>query len=241
MCYKGSLVAEQRRIEDRVSRNFKKKIQYLPSHNINAFANPNVYIVAQDDANVIKEGVWGLVPDWKNNDPQDFLSGKQYTNNARGEDLYETRSFKNHVINERCWIIFDGFFEPHYYSSKSQQPYFCYIPDGNLVLNRQILTVAGIYSKIKNNYYVSLVTTEANDFFAEVHNKQKRMPLVLDTHLREEWISKNQSKSVILNLVKNGFTNEEFHAHPVSDLLYKGSNEESTILPIEQFKSNSLF
>ncbi|CAM4029138.1 SOS response-associated peptidase [Gillisia hiemivivida] len=241
MCYKGSIAAEERRIEDRISRNFKKKVQYTPSYNINAFANPKVYIVAQDEPNVIKEAIWGLVPDWKKNDSQGFLSGKQYTNNARGEDLYETKSFKDHVINERCWILFDGFFEPHYYSSKIQQPYFCYIPDGNSVFDREILTIAGIYSKIHDDYYVSLVTTEANNFFAEIHNKQKRMPLVLDPRLREEWILMDQSKSVISDLVKKGFISDEFRAHPVSNQLYKGSNDESTIQAVEPFQSTSLF
>jgi putative SOS response-associated peptidase YedK len=241
MCYKGSIAAEKRKIQDRISRNFKKEIEYTPSYHLNAFANPNIYIVTQEEPDVIQEGIWGLIPDWKKNDPNGFLSGKQYTNNARGEDLYETKSFKDHVINERCWILFDGFFEPHYYSAKTQQPYFCYIPDGKSFLDREILSIAGVYSKIQDDYYVSLVTTEANDFFAEVHNKQKRMPLVLDPNLREEWISKNQSKSVISDLVNKGFINAEFHAHPVSNQLYKGSNEESTIQPVEPFKANSLF
>ncbi len=241
MCYKGSIAAEERKIQDRISRKFKKGIKYTPSYHLNAFANPNLYIVAQDEPDVIQEAVWGLVPDWKKNDPNGFLSGKQYTNNARGEDLYETKSFKDHVINERCWILFDGFFEPHYYSSKIQQPYFCYIPDGESFLERDILSIAGIYSKIQEEYYVSLVTTEANDFFAEIHNKQKRMPLVLDPHLREEWISKNQSKSVISNLVKKGFTSGEFRDHPVSNQLYKGGNDESTIQPVDPFQATSLF
>lgn len=241
MCYKGSIAAEQRRIEDRVSRNFKKKTQFLPSYNIDAFANSDIYIVTQDEPGLIQKGVWGLVPDWVKNDPEGFLSGKQYTNNARGEDLFKTKSYKDHVINERCWIIFDGFYEPHYYTSKIQQPYFCYIPRKEILTEREVFVIAGIYSKIQDTYYVSLVTTEANDFFSEVHNKQKRMPLVLDTHLREDWISKDQSKSVISDLVKEGFTSEEFRAHPVSNQLYKGSNSESTILPIEPYTPQSLF
>ncbi|RKS53209.1 putative SOS response-associated peptidase YedK [Gillisia mitskevichiae] len=241
MCYKGSIAAEERRIQDRVSRNFKDKIKYTPSYNINAFANPQIYIVAQDDPDVINLGVWGLVPNWKTNDPKGFLSKKQYTNNARGEDLYETPSYKDHVVNERCWILFDGFFEPHYHSPKIQQPYFCYIPEGRSISKRQILTIAGIYSKIQDEYYVSLITTEANDFFSEIHNKQKRMPLVLDTSLREKWLLKDQPKTMILDLVANGFTKDKFYAHPVSNQLYKGSNEESTIRAVEPFQSPSLF
>lgn len=241
MCYKGSIAAEERKIQDRISRKFKKGVKYTPSFHLNAFANPHLYIVAQDEPNLIQEGIWGLVPDWKKHDPQGYLSGKQYTNNARGEDLFETKSYKDHVINERCWILLDGFFEPHYYSSKVQQPFYCYIPEDNSYLDREVLSIAGIYSKVKDDYYVSLVTTEANDFFAEVHNKQKRMPLVLDPQLREEWIAKGQSKSVILDLVEKGFISKEFRAHPVSNELYKGSNDKTTIMPVEPLESNSLF
>jgi putative SOS response-associated peptidase YedK len=241
MCYKASITSKEKKIQDKLSKKFKKELEYIPSYHLNAFANPDIYIVTQDDPEVIQKGVWGLVPNWQKHDPNGYLSGKQYTNNARGEDLYETKSFKDHVINERCWILFDGFFEPHYYSAKVQQPNFCYIPDGNSYLDRGILSIAGIYSKIQDEYYVSLVTTEANDFFAEIHNKQKRMPLVLDPNLREEWISTNQSKSVISDLVKKGFTSEQFDAHPVSNLLYKGSNDESTIQPVEPLQPNTLF
>ncbi|WP_051199729.1 SOS response-associated peptidase [Christiangramia echinicola] len=225
MCYKGSISKEEAKIDYLQKQQDKSKKIRIPhkSYHFNAFSNPIINIVAQDEPNIISEATWGLIPFWGMSDPKKFLSGKQYTNNARGEDLYETKSYKNYVPKHRCVILFDGFFEPHHYDKKQNQPYFCYIPetsDGDYK-NRELLSIGGIYSIVDDHYYVSLVTTEANDFFAEVHNNKKRMPLVLDNNLVKEWISPDQSKSVIDDLVRTGFTSKEFKAHPVSSDIYK--------------------
>lgn len=241
MCYKGSISAEERRIEDRIKRNFKEKITYAPTFHINAFSNPNIYIVTQDEPAVINKGIWGLVPIWKQNDPEGFLSGKQYTNNARGESIFETKSFKNHVLENRCWILFDGFYEPHYVNAKDFQHYFCYLPEKDSYLERKILRIGGIYSKIEGKYYVSLITIEANSFFSEIHNKKKRMPFVLEDTISQQWIAPNQGEVDLKNLIHTGFTKDSFKAHPVSKIALNGNDNKKMIQPIDEFVQHSLF
>ncbi|APU67665.1 MULTISPECIES: SOS response-associated peptidase [Christiangramia] len=222
MCYKGSISKEERKLMGYGNKGKKGIRTIQPSYNVNAFSNPAIPIVAQDSPDYITTATWGLVPFWGKRDPEKFLKDSKYTLNARGEDFWETKSYKPYVQEGRCVILFDGFYEPHTFSSNKKQPFYCYVPnDAGDYNSRSILPIAGIYSIMDDEYYVSLVTTEANDFFAKVHNVKKRMPLVLDDKLVEEWIKPEQSKSVIDDLVRKGFTSKEFHAHAVSNDIYK--------------------
>lgn len=85
----------------------------------------------------------------------------------------------------RCLIIADGFFEPHYDKPNGPAvPYYYYLED------RKLLTFAGIYNTYDINYWsASMVTGEANEFLAKVHNKVKRMPLVIASQLKGDWLN----------------------------------------------------
>lgn len=88
----------------------------------------------------------------------------------------EAKSYKEPILKRRCLILADGFFEPHYPNDNFKaKPKYCYLE------GRKLFTFAEVYYLYSPDYYsVSLITTEANPFFEEVHNKKKRMPLVLD-------------------------------------------------------------
>ncbi|MEO2062620.1 MAG: SOS response-associated peptidase family protein [Christiangramia sp.] len=221
MCYKGTLTTQERKLKGYGSKGSKGVKPIKLSHHINAFTNPTIPIIAQEYPEFEISATWGLVPFWGKKNPSEFLAKNSYTLNARGEDFWETKSYKNYIQEGRCLILFDGFYEPHTIGKK-KQPYYCYISEKEHDYNqREILPIAGIYSNIDDNYYVSLVTTAANDFFAKIHNAKERMPLVLDQNLLEPWLEPNQSKSVIDDIVRNGFTKENFQAHPVSNDIYK--------------------
>ncbi len=228
MCYKTVESKRNKELAEimKMNRN-DHEMEVQPSYNINAFSNPSIHIIAQDEPDYITTATWGLVPFWGQRDPATFLAKNNYTLNARGEDFWETKSYKPYVQEGRCVMLFDGFYEPHtiYQKDKKKplkQPYFCYIPeDGKDFNDRKQLQIGGIYSKVGGEYYVTLVTTEANDLFAKIHNAKKRMPLVLDDKLVKEWIAPNQSKSVIDDLVRDGFTSQQMHAHAVTNDIYK--------------------
>ena len=104
---------------------------------------------------------------------------KSNTLNARSESIFEKPSYKESAHEKRCLILADGFYEPHHENGKAI-PYFCFqpskeYPEGDLFL------FAGLYNELDDSSLTTtILTTEANNFFAEVHNKKKRMPLILD-------------------------------------------------------------
>jgi putative SOS response-associated peptidase YedK len=82
------------------------------------------------------------------------------------------------------------------------QAYFCHIPNGDNIEDRELFTFAGIYtSDSEGSYYTSIITIDANPFFAEIHNQKKRMPLVLDKKYESDWLEEGQSEKIIKDLL----------------------------------------
>lgn len=87
---------------------------------------------------------------------------------------------------------------------------------------RKLFSFLGIYNTIDRDFYTcSIITSEANDFFAEVHNKKKRMPLVLEPNFEGEWLNPNLNDNGIQEILDTGFMRELFKAHQVTRDLYK--------------------
>jgi putative SOS response-associated peptidase YedK len=65
----------------------------------------------------------------------------------------------------------------------------------------------------------TIITSEANDFMAEIHNRKKRMPLILNANDEESWLNgENEIKDFQLK------SNPDLDAHPVDSKILVGSN-----------------
>ena len=166
---------------------------------------------------------------------------KYNTLNAKSETLFSSGTYKKSAADKRCLILADGFFEPHK-EGKVSIPNFCYIPTDAYPDGRDLFVFAGIYNEIDTDAYsCSIITKEANDFFAEVHNVKKRMPLVLDEGLFKEWFHDGLTESHVSELMEHGFTGKEFKAHPVSRDLYKRGVDTNTASMLEPAAPETLF
>lgn len=225
MCYKSTLTKPLKSLVAYKKTPLKTQVAYKPSYHIDGFTHPEILMIPQDDSGNICSGTWGLVPEFQLKEPLAFFSaGKYNTLNARDDKVFTSASYKKPILEGRCLVFADGFYEPHEYLKK-KQPYFCYIPGGDTVEDRQLFTFAGIYTSTgEGEYYVSLITVPANPFFAEVHNAKLRMPLVLDRNVEDAWIENDQSPNIIKSIMQEGFTSKTFEAYPVSNQIYSKSN-----------------
>ncbi len=236
MCYQKSLYQSEVNLTRYMNKPPIQLDIFEPYHLNDGFAHNNVYIIPMDEATHWYPAKWGLVPSYMT--PSDFYKDRRYnTLNARDDRVFESRLYGKPIREGRCLIFADGFFEPHHIGKESQ-PYFCYLQESPDYRDRQILTFAGIYSTDnEGNYYTSLITVDANPLFEKVHNKAKRMPLVLDRKFETEWISDGQSESVIRDIMSEGFTTKSFTAHPVLNYRLKKNrdirNTEKVIEPVE--------
>ena len=143
---------------------------------------------------------WGLIPHWVKDEEQ----ARQIWNNtinARGETLFEKPSFRDAAKMGRCIIPLNGFYEHHHKGGKTF-PYFIQRKD------RERLLVGGLTANWVNKETgeifdtLSLVTTNANELMAQIHNnpkvKEPRMPLILDEEDAETWLEGSQEDAMQL-------------------------------------------
>lgn len=240
MCYETALTKKKKQIEERYNVNFAIEGEYEPYFHKTGFNHPNLQIIKMDEPQRIYPASWGLVPDWGINDIAAFRK-KYNTLNAKSETLFASGTYKKSAQDKRCLILADGFFEPHKEGTVSV-PNFCYIPTSNYEDGRDLFLFAGIYSEIDHEAFsCSIITKDANDFFAEVHNVKKRMPLVLDEGLYKEWFNNDLNEKNVIELMQNGFTSKEFNAHPVSRDLYKRGVNTNNAAALEPVDGNKLF
>jgi len=234
LCFDISSTKIKQLVKKNQTADFYKNFNYNPFYHANGFNYPTVSIIKMTAPNLICPSTWGLIPDWAEDDILGFRK-KYNTLNAKSETLLSSKMYQESAIEKRCLIIADGFFEPHRRNNMSI-PYYCYIPTDEFDDGRDLFVFAGIYNEhTDESLSCSIITTEANDFFSEIHNVKKRMPLVLNNDLKGEWLQEDLKDTHISDLLKIGFTKKEFKAHSVSRNLYdrkRITNEPSILEPV---------
>jgi len=142
---------------------------YQPRYNIAPTAQ--VLIIKQNEAAMVR---WGLVPRWA----KDPAVGARM-NNARAETVAQKPSFREAYRKRRCLIPASGFYEWKL-ENGLKQPYYIH-PAG-----AELFAFAGLWEQWKDLQSCAIITTEANEKMATVHD---RMPVILDTRDFPRWLA----------------------------------------------------
>ena len=128
-----------------------------------------------DGAPIIGGMRWGLVPVWA-----DSLSGGYNMINARSESIADKPSFRPSLVNKRCVILADGYYEWKKLTPKIKEPYWIH------TVGERVFAMAGLWAenrKIQNpgsqsNSILSatIITTPSNADLTNVHD---RMPALM--------------------------------------------------------------
>ncbi|MCO5950501.1 SOS response-associated peptidase [Mucilaginibacter flavidus] len=217
MCYhvqvSGNPDAYEKRFGRKFHPHFIDKMKKL--YHANGFAHPDLPIITQENPEEIELAQWALVPHFAFND----TDAKKYrvgNLNSKCETIFELKSFKKPILERRCLVLADGFFESMDYNDVAY-PFFIYPKD------REPFAFAGIYSYWKRENgdvlkTLSIVTTTAapNHLMTKIHNKKLRMPVILPREIENMWLKKDllpeELKALMLPL-ENGILT----AHPVSN------------------------
>ena len=185
MCYYVSNSLTKKEMKDAFGVEYSGA-EFKGSDFLNGYSFPKTPIILDENQNEAILGNWGLIPAWS----KDRVIQKM-TLNARLETLDEKPSFKNYVQN-RCLVLVNGFYEWKWLDSKGKkkEKYFIQLENGN-----QPFALGGIYNiwKDENTEEIltsfSIVTSDANELMAEIHNTKDRMPLVLTKAAENGWLS----------------------------------------------------
>lgn len=121
---------------------------------------------------------WGLIPSWA----RDPAIGNRMIN-ARCETVAEKPAFRKALLERRCIIPADGFYEWQK-RGKDKIPFYIHDP------SRGPLAFAGLWERWKSPdgpWWLSftIITTEANEFMAPLHD---RMPVILARQDYDRWL-----------------------------------------------------
>lgn len=240
MCFSVNVNLVKEEIENRYGVNFPDKYRYEPSYYYHAFGLPEITGICSGRISQVCLLKWGLIPSWVR-DEEEAKEIRFKTFNARAETLAERPSFSPSLSSKRCIIPVKGFYEWQHVG-KDRIPWFIYSNDGTL------LSLAGLYSewvnnnedKIENTF--TIITTEANEMMAGVHNSKKRMPAVLIGGAEKEWLDltiKPADASAVLRPAPDGY----LKAHTISPLINNRKENRNTpdIIRPYSYHSGNLF
>ena len=149
---------------------------------------------------------WELIAPWVDNSLE-VMRGREKFNtlNATAERLLESKLFKQPTLNRRCLVLSSGFYEWRHYKPEGAKKEIAY-PFYISLKDKPFFLMAGIYQPwvdIESGETMdtfAIITTKANSFMEQIHNKKKRMPTILNDVQASEWLSPKLPDSRILEL-----------------------------------------
>ena len=238
MCFSVNVNLVKEELEQRYGVDFPDKYRYEPSYYYHAYGLPEIPAICSDNPSLIRLLKWGLIPPWVRT-AEDADEIRLKTFNARSESIDSKPSFSSSFKSKRCIIPVKGFYEWQHIG-KEKIPWYIYSADN------QILTIAGLYSEwihpeskeIISTF--SIITTDANDLMAEVHNSKKRMPAIIDRSVEKRWIDLSLSPAETLAMLKP-CPSEALQAHTISPLVNSRSENRNTpeVIKPYSYKSDS--
>jgi putative SOS response-associated peptidase YedK len=165
---------------------------------------------------------WGLIPSWA----KDASIGNKMIN-ARAETVAEKPSFRNAIRHRRCLVPMNGFFE---WSKRGihKQPHFIALSD------KRVMAVAGLWERWEGQEgspieSCTLLTTEANDLIAPMHD---RMPVIVSPEDYELWLNASGQDLAALQPLLTPYPSGEMFERPVSLRVNNPSADDERLLDL---------
>ena len=191
---------------------------------VNGFDHPEMPVITGDEPDKLNFFRWGLVPASVQSTQEAAAFLKAYsTLNANGEKIFDSKIYIEPLLNQRCLVLCSGFFEWRKVKGK-KVPYYISLKDDSLFV------FAGVWDRWtdendNHHFTYSVLTTEANELMAQIHNTKKRMPLILTPERAKLWLSGNLSAQQIKELI-TPFDAKDLKAYTVKQFLPLGSKRQ---------------
>lgn len=225
MCFSVNVNLVKDELENRFGVVFPDHERFQPSFYYHAFGLPEIPAISMKKPTELKLFKWGLIPSWTRT-LTDANEIRYKTFNARAEGVRTKPSFSKSFKSGRCIIPVKGFFEWQHVG-KIKVPWYIYHAD------EEILALAGLSEQWMAPETreifdtLTIITTEANELLADIHNSKKRMPVILDREGEKNWINATTDADEAFNLLKP-CPSEFLKAHVISSLVNDRSANRNT-------------
>ncbi|NOT50251.1 MAG: hypothetical protein HOP10_03130 [Chitinophagaceae bacterium] len=175
---------------------------------------------------------WGFIPDalgWPFIETRESCNNiRKGYNDARGkyqqplnflnavseELLFKNKVYRKAALERRCLILSTGFYDWRHIFPKNKRtglPLKTAVkyPYRVMVRDREYFYMAGIWQPWTDAdtgemiETCAIITTEANEVMAQIHNSKKRMPTILNDDLAYEWMFGKLSEERISEIAKH--------------------------------------
>ncbi len=190
---------------------------------VSGFNHPAMPVISNDKPDKVQFFYWGLVPKHtKSKEQADEFIKKYNTLNAKGETIFESRVYREPILKNRCLVLCSGFFEWRHRKvegKKKTEKYPFYIT----LKNNEMFVFGGVWESFVDQqtgeviHSYSIITTEANEMMAIVHNSKKRMPLIIDPEKAMKWLDPNLTRIEIQSYIKP-FDTKQMKARPIAKI-----------------------
>ncbi len=222
MCYHYSITKTASEIAKRYQVDIRQPvIDPVPVfYHTNGFNHTRLPVVYQDYKSSqfeLEFMQWGLVPGWIKGEEQ-ALKIRGATLNARSETANSKPAFRGAFRYRPCLVPATGYFEWMHQGGK-KYPFFIYLPD------HTCFSFAGIWEEWVNEVTgeilrsFSILTCDANDLTATIHNTKKRMPVIIDNSSSEIWMDSNPGRVADREKILKPYPAEKMDAYSISRLI----------------------
>ncbi len=236
MCYRYSIPSREV-LEKKFKATFKRDEPFERKYHVGAFSNTKLPVITNEDPKQIDLFHWGLIPFWiKDQKNADEL--RQKTANARAESIFEKPSFRNSAEKKHCLVLADGFFEWRYFNGRNY-PYYIFLK------NHEPFAMAGLWDNWTDKetqekiYTFTIITTKANPMMEIIHNKKKRMPVILKNDDCKNWIDKSIDKEPSMKLLEP-FDQNKMEAYTISRLITSKDRDPNSPEVIKPYRYKEL-
>ncbi len=189
---------------------------------VSGFSHPQLPLVTHEG---IQVSGWGLIPHWTKN-REVAEKRRSGTLNAVGETVFDKPSFRKSIRTGRCLLGVSGFFEWREFNNK-KYPYFIYPKNDDLFSLGCIVDQWTDKDTGEVMSTFSIITTPANPLMAEIHNRKRRMPLIIPPEALRGWTDPRSSKEDVAGLICP-MDQGHMQAHTVSRMLNYSRKERNT-------------
>jgi putative SOS response-associated peptidase YedK len=189
---------------------------------VKGFDFPIMPIINDERPAEIQMFRWGFIPPHTSTleKASEFLH-KYNTLNAKAENLFESRLFQNAIQKQRCLVLCSGFFEWRHKNpeKKNSEKYPFYVS----LKDEGMFVFGGIWEKFTDRnsgeiiHTYAIITTRANELMELVHNKKKRMPLIIEPEKAMKWLDPNLSDDEIKTYFQP-FDADKLNATPIKKI-----------------------
>jgi putative SOS response-associated peptidase YedK len=177
---------------------------------------------------------WGLIPSWA----KDMSIGNK-TLNARSETVATTPAFRESILQKRCLIPADGFYEWRKMGSVNQ-PYCFEVGEG------EVFALAGLWDEWTSHdgeviESCTILTTGPNSLVEDLHD---RMPVIVPQEKYELWLDPDVTDFAGIRDILKPYEATLMRRRPVSTKLNNSKSddaESAAPITLKTAKQDSLF